>query len=194
MALSSSHRLPLSSPLLHGFRSHLFFIQITGGWWWGKSSPSAAWEPAAGTQTSPLGGSTSTSTTGSSSTTGSPPTGNAPPQAAAVGYNTLTFGPSIKVGSTPNPITSYPEFINGANWAPYTFTGTSWTDIGFTMNGDGSVSLDGTGPAFGNGLCTAVAGNAGLTNNRFNFTGVAFGGGFYAEAVMKGTSHELLGQ
>jgi hypothetical protein len=62
------------------------------------------------------------------------------------------------------------------------------------MNGDGSVSLDGTGPAFGNGLCTAVAGNAGLTNNRFNFTGVAFGGGFYAEAVMKGTSHELLGQ
>jgi hypothetical protein len=87
-------------------------------------------------------------------------------------------------------VTSFPELTtaNGANWAPYTFTGTSWTNIGYTTNGDGSVSLDGSGQAFGNGLCTAVAGQWSTTNaNRLNFTGVAFGGGFYAEAVMKGT-------
>jgi hypothetical protein len=104
-----------------------------------------------------------------------------PGPAAAVGYNMLTFGPQIKLGTTPSPTTSYPQFINGANWVPYTFTGTSWTNIGVVQNGDGSVTLDGSGEAFGNGITTAVAGNPGANAL---WKGIAFGGGGYFEAVM----------
>ena len=74
-----------------------------------------------------------------------PDAGPPPAPAAAVGYNTLTFGPQIKVGTTASPTTSYPQLTNGANWAPFTFYGTSWKDIGVVQNGDGSVTLDGSG-------------------------------------------------
>jgi hypothetical protein len=98
-----------------------------------------------------------------------------------VGYDTLTFGPRITLGTTASPTTSYPQLINGANWVPYTFTGTSWTNIGAVQNADGSITLDGTGEAFGNGVTTATAGNPGASAP---WTGVAFGGGAYFEAVM----------
>lgn len=108
-----------------------------------------------------------------------------PSQAAAVGYTTVTLGPRIVLGKSPDPITSYPQFANGANWVPYTFTGTSWTNIGVVQNADGSITMDGTGQTFGNGISTAAAGQ--YNTARDAFTGLAFGGGFYAEAVMKGT-------
>lgn len=114
--------------------------------------------------------------------------GQAPPPAAAVGYNTLTFGggtPSIVVGNILNPVTSYPFFTTN-NWAPYAFAGSSWTGVGYTVNSDGSVTLNGAGEAFGNGLATAAPGNLAATGSAI-WTGMAFGGGFYAVAHMKGT-------
>jgi hypothetical protein len=114
-------------------------------------------------------------------------TSTAPPQAQAVGYNLQTFGSAVTVATAVNSTTSYPELIGGANWAPYTFTGTSWKNIGYTQNADGSVTLNGTGQTFGNGLSTAVAGDANTTTNRLSFTGTAFGGGGYFEATMKST-------
>jgi hypothetical protein len=107
-----------------------------------------------------------------------------PPIAASVGYNTLTYGPSLVLNKTPDPTTSYPAFTGATNIVPFTFFGTSWTNIGATQNADGSVTINGTGQTFGNGLCTAVVGTG--TPSRLNFKGVAFGGGLYVEAVMKG--------
>ena len=111
---------------------------------------------------------------------GSQTTAGIPAEAAAVGYDTETFGPAINVGTTPNPTTSYPQFINGANVVPYQFTGTSWTNIGET-NSNGSVTLNGTGEAFGNGLATASVTAPGQTLN-----GIAFGGGGYFQVTMSG--------
>jgi len=107
-----------------------------------------------------------------------------PAQASAVGYNTLTFGPQITVSTTVDPTTSYPAFTTGVNWAPYNFGGAEWTTVQFTQNADGSVSMNGTGQSYGNGLATAVSGNPNLTTNRLEFTGIAFGGGGYFEANM----------
>jgi hypothetical protein len=98
-----------------------------------------------------------------------------------VGYNVRTFGPQITLGTTASTTTSYPQFIKGANWVPYTFTGTSWTHIGVVQNSDGSITLNGAGEAFGNGVTTAPAGNPGANAP---WTGIAFGGGGYFEAVM----------
>lgn len=108
-----------------------------------------------------------------------------PPQAAAVGYNILTFGPNFKLGKTPDPVTGYPSFTNGVNIVPFTFFGTSWTELGIVQNSDGSISLDGTGELFGNGGTLGAVGQA--RNAPTQFTGTAFGGGFYAQAVFKGT-------
>jgi hypothetical protein len=110
-----------------------------------------------------------------------PNAGPPPAPAAAVGYDTLTFGPQINVGTTASPTTSYPQLTNGANWAPFTFYGTSWKSLGVKQNADGSVTLDGSGEAFGNGLSSAVAGNPGANTA---WKGIAFGGGAYFEAVM----------
>jgi predicted esterase len=114
--------------------------------------------------------------------------GTAPPPAyaSALGYTNVTLGPSLVVGNTPDPTTSYPEFTGSVNWVPFTFYGTTWKGIGYVTNADGSITLDGTGEGTnGYGLSTAASGNPNLTTNRLTFTGTAFGGGFYAEAVMK---------
>jgi hypothetical protein len=111
---------------------------------------------------------------------GSQTTAGIPAIAAAVGYDTETFGPAINVGTTANPTTSYPEITGDVNMVPYTFTGTSWTNIGET-NSDGSVTLNGTGEAFGNGLATAEVTPAGQT-----LQGIAFGGGGYFQVTMSG--------
>jgi len=112
--------------------------------------------------------------------------GTVPAPAASAGYHTITYGPTIVLGKTADPVTSFPEFSGSVNWVPFTFYGTSWASIGAVQNADGSVTLDGTGQTFGNGLATAAAGDANLTSDRLSFTGTAFGGGFYVEAVMKG--------
>ena len=111
---------------------------------------------------------------------GSQTTSGIPAIAAAVGYDTETFGPAINVGTTPNPTTSYPQFTNGANMVPFDFLGTSWTNIGET-NSNGSVTLDGTGETYGNGLATASVTPPGQTLN-----GIAFGGGGYFQVTMSG--------
>ncbi len=54
---------------------------------------------------------------------GTQTTGGIPAVAAAVGYDAETFGPTINVGTTPNPTTSYPQFINRANVVPYELHG-----------------------------------------------------------------------
>src|ERR1700744_3386506 len=101
-----------------------------------------------------------------------------PAVAAAAGYDKETFGPSINVGTTPNPTTSYPQFTGNVNTVPYPFTGTSWTNIGETSS-NGSVTLDGSGEAFGNGLATAEVTPAGQP-----LQGIAFGGGGYFQVTM----------
>src|SRR6202012_2332118 len=107
------------------------------------------------------------------------------PQAAAVGYNTQTYGPNITVANTVDPASSFPAIgKNGSNWAQFTFYGTSWTNIGYVQNSDGSVTCDGTGQGFGNGLATACAG-PGNGGNRLQFTGTAFGPGDF-QCVMRG--------
>lgn len=107
-----------------------------------------------------------------------------PAPAAAVGYNTMTFGSSVRVGTTSNPTTSFPVYTSN-NWAPYAFAGASWTTVGFTTNSDGSVSMDGSGQQYGNGLSTASPGPSG--GPRSTFGGQTFGGGFFAVARVKGT-------
>jgi hypothetical protein len=111
---------------------------------------------------------------------GSQTTTGIPAIAAAVGYDTETFGPAINVGTTPNPTTSYPQFINGANVVPFDFFGNSWTNVG-ESNSNGSVTLNGTGETYGDGLATASVTPQGETLN-----GIAFGGGGYFQVTMAG--------
>jgi hypothetical protein len=92
-----------------------------------------------------------------------------PAQAAAVGYNTLTFGPSIV------PL--------GTALRPFSFFGT--VPVTPTQNPDGSLTLTTQSNGFGADLCTASFVNGATTWQ--NFSGVAFGGGCYAEAVMSQT-------
>lgn len=111
--------------------------------------------------------------------------GTPPAPAAAVGFNTLTYGPTILLGATgggaADPVTGWPAFTGGVNWAPFTFYGTSWRSIGAVQNSDGSVTLDGTGENFGNGLSTANPPVNGV------FAGQTFGNGGFFEATMKST-------
>jgi hypothetical protein len=119
--------------------------------------------------------------------------GSAPAPAAAVGYNTLTFGPNVTLGTTASPTTGYPVFNNptGSNWVPYSWDGVEWQSIGAVQNADGSVSMDGTGQAYGDGLTTAAPsisyGNA-TEADRLVFNGTAFGGGAYFVVVMKNSA------
>ncbi len=113
-----------------------------------------------------------------------PPLDHAPAPAAAVGYNTLTFGPDISFSADADydPRTSYPRLTALAKWAKFAFYGTPWKSIGAVKNTtDGSVVLDGSGQSYGNGLCTATPANvaAGVP-----WQGIAFGGGAYFQCVM----------
>jgi hypothetical protein len=103
-----------------------------------------------------------------------------PAPAAVAGYDTLTYGAPLVVGTTPNPQTSWPEFAGSANLVPFDFFGTSWKSIGFS-NSNGAVTLDGSGETYGNGLATASVTPAGQTLN-----GIAFGGGGYFQVTMAG--------
>jgi hypothetical protein len=82
-----------------------------------------------------------------------PPSGDVPPQAAAVGYNTLTLGPEVKLGT---------------NWWGY-------DGANLRTNPDGSVTDIGGVPNHYN----AHASSTHPVNGQIG--GTAFGGGFYAE-------------
>lgn len=87
-----------------------------------------------------------------------------PPQAAAVGYNTLTFGPNIIIGTG--------AFTGGANWQHV-------SGASFVQNTDGSLTMSGQPSGASNfQFFTANAGSGG------NFTGRTFGGGAYIEAIV----------
>lgn len=91
-----------------------------------------------------------------------------PTVAAAQGYNTLTFGP--------NPIFS-PTYAPGC-LVPGGFYGNAPTTTP-SQNSDGSLTLNGSA----HGTQVATAGHkTGFPNN---WTGIAFGGGMYAEAIFK---------
>lgn len=100
-------------------------------------------------------------------------------------YTSLVFGPNLVLGKTANPSTSYPTFSPGVNVVPFTFFGTGWTSIGATQNSDGSISLDGTGEGYGNGLSTATVGQSKASPLTLT-GGQSFGGGFCAQVSMKG--------
>jgi hypothetical protein len=89
-----------------------------------------------------------------------------PEPAAAVGFNTQTFGPNVTIGS---------------NWQKFNFFGVSPSTIKAVQNSDGSVTIRPGGNNYGAMLSTTAQG-AGTS-----FTGVAFGGGGYFQATMKFT-------
>lgn len=150
------------------------FINLTGvtanGWFTNLTVPTA------GTHTIVVsGGGVSGSVTFTA--TAAVSTGGVPAIAAAVGFNTQTYGPSFTLGT--------PAASGGANIFPFDFFGESWVDIyaGMTVNADGSISMNGASQNYGDGLCTAMVGPNGATS-RTNIEGKAFGGGGYFEAIM----------
>ena len=83
-----------------------------------------------------------------------------PPQAAAVGYTTQTFGPSV---------------VMGRNWR-------LWSDAcRVTQNSDGTVTIYGGGNGYNAQIQSA------LPNGKGSFDGTVFGGGGYFEATMSFT-------
>jgi hypothetical protein len=93
----------------------------------------------------------------------SPNAKEAPAPAAAVGYNTRTFGPALTVGN---------------NWHKFNFYGVNPLKVDVTRDADGSVMIKGGANDYGAQLCTASV-SAG------KLRGVAFGGGGYFESVME---------
>lgn len=92
----------------------------------------------------------------------SPIAKEAPSPAAAVGYNTQTFGPEVTVGN---------------NWHKFNFYGVNPLKVDVSRNADGSVTIKGSANEYGAQLCTTSV-SAGM------YKGVAFGGGGYFESVM----------
>jgi hypothetical protein len=91
-----------------------------------------------------------------------------PAAVIAAGYTTRTFGPAVTLGTT---------VFN------YNFGGVTPISGQSVQNGDGSITLPITdGSGFGAGIGTAVS------TGGVNWTGIMFGPGWYAEAVIKFTA------
>ena len=131
----------------------------TAGAWQATTKPAAAGIPACPAAAS------SKSSSGSSSSSGS----GVPPAAAAVGYNTQTFGPAVT--------------LNG-NWVPWNFYGAGVQPPGaVSQNSDGSLFISGLeSDTYG-----ATVSTASQTRTAKGWTGTAFGGGAYFEAVISFT-------
>jgi hypothetical protein len=89
-----------------------------------------------------------------------------PPPAAAVGYNVLTFGPSLTIGR---------------NWFPMAWNGVNPARTGVTQNADGSISIAGGG---GNRYNAQLVSVSPAPHGMHGFKGAAFGGGGYFEATL----------
>jgi hypothetical protein len=87
--------------------------------------------------------------------------GQVPAPAVVAGYNSRTFGPSLKLG---------------ANWYKFNFYGTDPTEIPIQQKA-GGVVISGGGNSYNAQLSTARRVNSG-------WQGVAFGGGGYFEATL----------
>lgn len=114
---------------------------------------------------------------------GSPTNLTPPPAAAAAGYTTRTFGPTIKY--TPN-IGADPFAGGTAQWTRYAWDFLVAADVGVAVNSDGSISMDGSGQGYGNGITTGAPSGFQTTFDPLHqMQGQSFGGGGYFEAVMK---------
>jgi hypothetical protein len=90
-----------------------------------------------------------------------------PPQAAAVGYTVQTFGPALTLGQ---------------NWFDYNLLTNVPVAGAVVQDGSGVSILGPSGNNYGAGIATArQAGGPG------EWTGIAFGGGFYVEAELSFT-------
>jgi hypothetical protein len=88
-----------------------------------------------------------------------------PTAAAAVGYDTETFGPSLTIGS---------------NWYKANFFGINPNSVSATQNSSGSVTIAGGGDSYNEQLSSAEETSTG-------WQGVAFGGGAYIQATLSFT-------
>jgi hypothetical protein len=143
----------------------------TGGTWVATSRPAAGGVPACSAVVTSAGGTTTTTVTssGSGSGSGSNANGPVPAAAAAVNYNTLTFGPAVTLGS---------------NWFFSNFYGTGDQPAGAaSQNADGTLFISG----LENNRSGSTVSTARHVNTRLNWTGTAFGGGAYFEAVLSFT-------
>ena len=102
---------------------------------------------------------------------------SAPPAAAAHGYNVLTFNS----GFAPALLDTAQEYTAGKEWYMFNAYYVSPTSTGVALNGDGSLTLTGQASANWQVSTTGIVGGAGSSN----WTGTAFGGGGYFEAVFK---------
>lgn len=101
--------------------------------------------------------------------------GNPPPaQAVAAGFLTPTFNSTF----APAKFNSSGSNVSGNEWYLFNFFGTTPSNSGLVLNGDGSLTIAGLG-GIGGQIATAADLGSG------NFVGTAFGGGAYFEAVLK---------
>jgi hypothetical protein len=93
-----------------------------------------------------------------------------PAVAAAVGYNTETFGPAVTLGS---------------NWTPFSYFGNDPSSIQATQNADGSVTIQDSGNNYGAQLeSTEAFGGGGYFQATMAFpSGSAGGGTFWANDI-----------
>jgi hypothetical protein len=137
----------------------------------GSSSHSSSGATSSSSSSSSGGSSSSShSSSSSSSSGGSSSSGSdVPPAAAAVGYKTLTFGPAVT--------------LNG-NWFPWNFYSQGAQPKGAeSQNSDGSLSIAG----FTTKDHDTDVGTARQSDTAKGWTGTAFGGGAYFEAVLSFT-------
>jgi hypothetical protein len=137
----------------------------------GGSSSSSGKSPSSSSSSSSSSGSSSKSSSSSSSSSGgsSSSSSSVPVAAAAVGYKTLTFGPAVKLND---------------NWVPWNFYGAGAQPAGaVSQKSDGSLFISGLeSDTYG-----ATVSTASQTKGGKGWTGKAFGGGAYFEAVISFT-------
>lgn len=138
--------------------------------WWYKILPTDQWLPVGGTKTPPVVGGPPPPPPpppGPPPPPPPPPSGTAPPMAAAVGFNTRTFGPNITIGS---------------NWFYFDLYGGGTTYPGsVTQLANGAVRCNGNGPNGWNGHLASAR----YAANSKGWSGVSFGGGAYFEALLR---------
>jgi len=89
--------------------------------------------------------------------------GSVPAPAAAVGYDTQTFGPAVTLGQ---------------NWTPFSYFGVNPSSIQATQNADGSVTILDSGDNYGAQLASIPAfGGGGYFEATLSFPIPASGGG-----------------
>jgi hypothetical protein len=135
-----------------------------------NASSSSSSSSSGGTSTSGSSSGSSSSSSGKSSSSSSSGTSaNVPAAAASVGYHTQTFGPAVALNN---------------KWFAWSFYGAGGQPSGAaSQNSDGSLFISGSeNNSYGATVATASQSSSG---NRW--TGTAFGGGAYFEAVLSFT-------